>query len=395
MARDVRIIVLNTDEQCRRSLRAVLLQVTGIKIVAEVEEPALLAQAVQQFPVEVVLVNLDPTPDAILPIVAEVAAAQPDLVFFAASESTDGPLILKAIRTGIREFLPKPIDSKSLAEAIDKVATQRVDTASMGKLITVMGTAGGVGASVVATNLAVELATDAERGVTIIDLDYRFGQVATLLDVEPNYTIADLCNSPEQLERDVVERALVKHKSGVKVLSRPLTLEQADSMTAASCVGVLSMLLQFNDFVIADGPQRTELSAKAVLDISDLNLLIVQLLVPTVRNAARLIDVLREGGHDLDRMKLVCNRIGRGAGSLSVSDVEETLNRKVFASIPDDWPTVSGAINLGEILQAYSPKSKVRQAIQEIAARLHGPAESTDDKDAPKKGLIGRIFANT
>ena len=77
---------------------------------------------------------------------------------------------------------------------------------NFGKLITVMGAAGGVGTTTLATNLAVELAALAERQVSIVDLDYRFGQVATLLDVEPTYTLSDLCNSPEQLEQQVIER---------------------------------------------------------------------------------------------------------------------------------------------------------------------------------------------
>ncbi len=394
MARDVRFIVLNTDEQCGGELRASLLQVAGVKIIAEVDEPALLAQAVRQFPVSVVLVNLDPAPDAILPVVAEVASAEPELAFFATSTSTDGPLILKTIRTGVREFLPRPIDGEALSDAIDKVATQHVDAGALGKLITVMGTSGGVGTTLIATNLAAELAMLTGLEVTIVDLDYRFGQVATLLDVEPRYTVADLCNTPEQLEREVVERALVKHETGAKVLARPASLAQADTLTAASCIGLLSMLLQFNDFVIADGPLRSDLSAKSVLDLSDVNLLIVQLSVPTVRNAVRILDMMREGGYRLDRAKLICNRIGRDAASLSVADIEETLGLKNFASIPDDWSAVSGAINLGETLQSHSPKSKVRLAMQEIATRLHGGSSGTDDKDAPKKGLIGRIFAN-
>ena len=393
MARDVRFVILNADEQYGRKLRASLLATTGVKIVAEVEEPALLAQAVGKFPVDVVLVNLDPAPDAILPVVAEVAKAEPALVFFATSESTDGPLILKTIRTGVREFLPKPIDGKALKEAVEKVASQCVGTEATGKLLTVMGTSGGVGATMLATNLAVELATIAKDSVTIVDLDYRFGQVTTLLDMEPHYTIADLCHTPEQIEREVVERTLVKHESGVNVLSRPLALSQAETLTAASCVGVLTTLLQFNEYVIADGPLRGDPSAKSVLDISDVNLMIVQLLVPTVRNASRILDALREDGYQLERTKLICNRIGREAASLSVSDVSETLKLNVFATIPDEWSTVSGAINLGESLRSYSPKSKVCQAIREIAERLHSPPPGTDDKDTTKKGLIGRILA--
>jgi MinD-like ATPase involved in chromosome partitioning or flagellar assembly len=75
----------------------------------------------------------------------------------------------------------------------------------------------------------------------------------------------------------------------------------------------------------------------------------------------------------------------------------------VFATVPDDWDSVSGAINLGEPLLSHSPKSKVRLSIQEIAARLHKQQSDADDKGGrdpaasgpAKKSLIGRIFANS
>ena len=130
--------------------------------------------------------------------------------------------------------------------------------------------------------------------------------------------------------------------------------------------------------------------------LADVNLLVVQLLVPCVRNALRILEGMRTAGYNLDRTKLVCNRVGRDAGHLSPSQVAETLGLDVFASIPDDWQTVSAAINLGEPLRSHSPKSKVRIALQEVAERLHRPEGTAEDKDGRKKGgLIGRIFANT
>lgn len=392
MGQDVRFIVLNADKRFAGEVRALLLKIPRAKIVAEVEEPALLEQAARQFPVDIALVNLDPSPEAILPVVAETVANLPHLTVFAASDSGEGQLILKAIRSGVKEFLPKPIEEKDFLKAVDKVATQRIGAARLGSLITVMGASGGVGATVFATNLAAELATVADGQVTIVDLDYRFGQVATLLDVEPRYTVADLCSTPEMPEPQVIERALVKHSSGLRVLSRPSSFAQADTITAASCVGLLSTLLQFNDYVVVDGPNRSDASAKSVLELSDLNLMLVQLLVPAVRNAARILDELREGGYDTRRVKLVFNRIGRDAAALSVADVAETLGAEIFATIPDDWATVSAAINLGETLQLHSPKSKVRQSIHGIARQLHSPDSQSDDTEAGKKGIL-RLFA--
>jgi pilus assembly protein CpaE len=393
MARDVRFIILNADDHFAAEVRSLLLQIPGVRIIAEVEESALLPQAVQQFPVDVVLVNLDPAPDAVLPLVADVASAKPELAVFAASKSTEGPLILKVMRTGIREFLPKPIDLTAITEAIEKIASQRTECAVQGKLITVMGTAGGVGASVLAVNLAVELAALASGRVVLVDLDYRFGQVGTMLDVEPAYTIADLCQSPEAPELAVIERALVKHDSGDQVLCRPGNFAQADVVTAASCVGLLTALLQHSQFVVADGPTRFETNAQPVFDNSDVNLLVTQLLVPSVRNGLRILEGLREHGYNMERVKLICNRIGRESSNLTVQDVADTLGKDVLATVPDDWAAVSGAINLGEPLAAHGPKSRVRQAIQKIAERLHTPESRTDDSGGPKKGLIGRIFA--
>lgn len=395
MGLGVQLIVLNSDEEFRKELRASSMQVDGVKIVAEVEEPALLRQAVGQFPADILLVNLDPNPDAVLPLAGEIASSESDLAVFAVSASTDSQLILKAMRMGLREFLPRPIESQSLQEAVERSCSNRVQTKHRGKLITVHGCSGGIGATMLATNLAVEFAHLAEGKVTIVDLDYRYGQVATLLDVEATYTLADLCQSPEALEAQVISRTLVTHSSGVQVLSRPLAFSQADTITASACVGLLSTLLELNEYVVADGPTRFDVGGQAIADFSDVHILMTQLLVPSVRNAMRTIETLKEHGTNMERVKLVCNRLGRESGHLSLKDVTETLGLKVFGSIPDDWITVSGAINLGEPLMTHSPKSKVRQVIQEMAERLHGPHEEADDTEEPAKGLIGRIFAGS
>ena len=192
----------------------------------------------------------------------------------------------------------------------------------------------------------------------------------------------------------MVTRALVKHSTGVQVLCRPNQFAEADNIIAAACMGMFSTLLNMNEYVVTDGPTRFDLGAKSVLALSDVNLLLVQQLVPCVRNAQRILENMRDHGYNLDRTKLVCNRIGREAGHLSVPAVCETLGLELFASLPDDWSAVSGAINLGEPLRSHGPKTKIRLAIQEIAERLHRGYSPTDDKDKrPKKGFIARCLA--
>ena len=388
----VRVVVFNSDETYGATLRAALLSFDGVKIVAEVDEPSLLPQAIERFPCDCLLANLDPIPEVVLPIIGDMAGANPDLSIFAISESTDGQLILSAMRHGIREFLTKPIDTEVLHSAFEKISDRGGRTTKQGSLISVIGGAGGVGATTLAVNLAVELNEISPGRVAVVDLDHRFGQVATHLDVDPSYTMADLCDNPGQLDQQMVERALVKHVSGLQVLSRPLHFEQADNITAAHCVGILTALTQLNDYVVIDGPTRFDFGTKAVLDISDLNLLVLQLVVPTVRSVHRMLDGMKRVGFNLERMRLICNRIGGESGGISTDDVASTLNMDIFGEIPDEWAAVNGSINIGEPLATSAPKSKVRQAIQAMAQKIGHP-EGMDAKDDQKKGgLFSKIF---
>jgi pilus assembly protein CpaE len=213
----------------------------------------------------------------------------------------------------------------------------------------------------------------------------------------------------------MIERVMFKHGSGVHVLAHPLELEQAERISAAQCAGVLAALLEHYDFVVVDGPVRFDPSARAVFDMTDIYLLVLQLLVPPVRNADRLIQELRRGGYNLDKLHLVCNRFGREAGYLEPGDVETTLNRRLSWMVPDDWKTAATAVNVGTPLIEVAPKSRLRAAFQqialEIATRRTDPAQPTGESGDPgaagapnapgpapgrpaqKKGLLSSLFA--
>ncbi len=408
MSKPVRVIVMNADEEAAAELRALLLGIDGVKIVAEVDEPLCLPQALQQFPAEVLLLHLDPNPTAVMDVAAPLVSARRDrLATIAMTEDRDAGLVVRAMRAGMRELLWKPFPPEQLADVLHRVARELPSSSQrVGRLIPVVGCCGGVGVTFAASNLAVELALLdgwADNGghprVALVDLDFRYGQVAMFLDAQPTYTIAELCETPEHIEPQMIERVMVKHASGVHVLAHPSDLEQAERISAAHCAGVLATLLEHYDFVITDGPARFDPSARAVFDLTDLYLLVLQLLVPPVRNADRLLNELQRAGYNLDKVRLVCNRFGREAAFLEPADVERTLNRKLGWCLPDDWRTASTAINVGAPLADSAPKSKLRVAFQQMASEIAnhtmGQTDTPVAKSAAepqKKGLLS-IFS--
>jgi pilus assembly protein CpaE len=391
VSRPVRVIVLNADEEAGPELRALLLSVEGVKIIAEIEEPALLARALKQFPAEVLLLHLDPNPAATMTVIAPVLAERKDHVAaIAMTENRDAELVVRAMRAGMREFLWKPFPPEQLTDLLRRLCREApTNSQRSGRLIPVVGACGGLGATTVATNLAVELAqltrpAATERlKVAIVDLDFRFGQVAMFLDAQPSYTIAELCDTPEHIEAQNIDRVVVKHPTGVHVLAIPNDVEQAQRISAAQCAGVLAAMLEHYDFVVIDGPVRFDPTARAVFDMTDIYLVVLQLLVPPVRNTDRLLRELARGGYNLDQVRLLCNRFGRDAGYLEPGDVETTLGRQLSWTIPDEWKTASTAVNVGAPLLECAPKSRLRVAFQEIAAAILGHADAPPADPAP------------
>jgi len=395
MRQSVRVIVYNAQEDQSTAIRAELLRIEGVQIVAEVDEVALVEQAVKQFPAEILLMNLDPMPESVLPIAAAIASTRPEPAVFVLSGAADAQLILTAMRGGIREFLTQPLDRALLVAAIGRVAAACVTSKEIGRLISVFGTIGGVGASVIAANLASELNDlAARRPVALVELDFRYGQLATMLDVQADYTIADLCDTPEQIDIAMIDKAMVKHSSGVHLLARPNHFSQADQITAAHCASVLSSLQQIYEYVVVDGPIRFDTGGSSVLDMADVNLFVMQLLVTSVRNVHRIFSELRASGYNLDRFRLLCNRIGQDSGHLGIEHVEKTLSKKIAYQIPDDWKTVSGAINIGTPLIEMAPKSRVRASIREVAESIARPqAVDPSTGNGNRTGLLGKIFS--
>lgn len=397
MAQALRLVVFNADEEFGPILRGELLAFDGIKIVAEVDEPALLSEAVQRFPVDLLVVHLDPFPEQVIAVVRELLAQQPELPCFAVSESQDGAIILAAMRAGFREFLTKPIIVEELEAALNKMIAQKPAKRQHGQLISVIGSVGGVGATTLAVNTAVELAQAKVGRVALVDMDFRFGQVATFLDLQPNFTVADLCDTPEQLDPRMIEKAVVKHSTGVEVLARPHHFAQSEQITAAHAASVVSALQEFYDFVVLDGPMRFDSGGRVVLEMSDVVLLILQLIVPSVRNADRILQELGRQGFNLDRLKLVVNRTGNNNGSLEVEQVEATLNQKMYACISEDWQAASTAVNMGEPLCMAAARSKARQDIEALASRLCPDSASSngtaDAKKTGSNGIFSRIFS--
>lgn len=390
MAQTLRVILFTANPDTAPELRRAVTSLPQVRVVAELDEPSLLGQAYTQFPAELIVADLDPSAPVVLECLRQLRESAPRLAVFAISKHTEGDVVLRAMKAGVREYLVKPLNVEEFQQAVLKLVDTLPQTKQPGKLISVIGACGGVGCTTIAANLAVELASlvGETQKVALVDMDFKFGHVATLLDVHGQFTVADLCATPEQLDPQMVMKALVRHESGLYVLRRPHSFAQSEMITAAHCANVLSSLQEMCAYVVVDGPTRHDPGGRSVLDAADHIFLILQLLVTSVRNSDRIMQELASQGFNTGRIAIIVNRLGRESAHLEMDQVETILNRKILSTIVDDWKSVGCSINIGKPLMVEYERAKVRMDIRDLAQQLHCP-----EKFAAEKSKNGGLFS--
>src|SRR5262245_40542280 len=178
-----------------------------------------LAEAVErltQAPPELVLVCLASDTEQALTAIAQLrhVCACPIL---AVGPANDPQLILRTLRTGAADFVEEAELGAELEPALRRLRSERGAITEPARTIVLLAPSGGSGSSTLAANIATVLA-QAHKKALLLDLKLHAGDLATLLDLKPTHTLADLCRQAALMDRVMFEGSLVKHASGVHLL---------------------------------------------------------------------------------------------------------------------------------------------------------------------------------
>ncbi len=323
--------------------------------------------------VDMLAIVLSPSADEALGLLRKVRSRVFGPVL-AVGQASDSRLILRALHEGADHYL----DEADLQTQLDAVLARlhgREDSVPKpaGRLVSVLGASGGCGTSTLAVNLATVLARH-HRRCALIDLKPGVGDLAALLDLRPEHSLADLCLNAGRMDRAMLEAALVAHPSGVHLLAPPLMFEDIRLVTAKGVHKTLFLVRETFPVTVADLEDCFHEEQVVALRQSNVILLVFRLDFTALRNTRRILDYFEQINVASDRVHLVINRYGQ-AKELPVSEAEEALGCKVAHFIPDDPKTIHGANNTGVPVVLKTPSSKVAQSIAAVAAALE-PAPS-------------------
>ncbi|MEE2705513.1 MAG: AAA family ATPase [Planctomycetota bacterium] len=394
----LRLAIVDPDDKARELFKNMLLGMERVWLEAECSRYEFFSDVVAQTEPDIVIVAVDKDQEKALRLVEQINHTSPECNILVTCSSSDGNLILQAMRAGAKEFLQHPVELNDLVQAIERISERpasRGEAKTRGcSVIAVAGSTGGVGSTSVAVNLGCSLAAHEKNSVVLVDLDLCLGDADVCLDAIPDFTLLDVAQNTTRMDIMLLKRSLTKHSSGLFLLPRPVQLDDIDDITLDDLSRLVGLLRATFTHIILDLSKSFGALDRLALNLADHVLLVTQLDLPCLRNVVRLMMSFKEMDGLTDKVKVIVNRTGVDKSQISFKKAQETIGREIYWQVPNDFRTMAEVRNNGVPLLEQAPKAAITHSIKQLAESLDAadPEESAE-LVAGKSSGIGRWFS--
>lgn len=339
---------------------------------------------------DIVFLDLSRDPEGYFGFGAQLRRIRPSVKLVACSSSSapSHQLMLEAMRSGVQDFLPKPVNPDALKEILLRFLqeSETRDRSTLEKLIVVMGSKGGVGATTVAVNLGVQLSTYTHKRVVLLDFARPLGNVHLLLDLHSKFGVRDAVENLDRLDGHFFSGLLTRHKTKLEILSGAMQPEEWQSIAVPPLERIVNVAQSSFDIVLVDIGSQFSSEWSQVLRMARMILLVAEANVPALWALERRLLALKGFGIDPDRARVIINRWHKGDDE-ALKSIQKDISRPVFACLPNDFRKASEAVNLGTPIQ-QNHNNVLSNRYRQIACQLAGI-----DGDIAKKGSLGGLFS--
>lgn len=316
---------------------------------------------------------------------------------FLTSSRTEPDVLLGALRTGAKEFFPQPINKEEVRSSLIKFKERKAEAAQgkgkekKGKIITVMGSKGGVGTTTIAVNLAASLARakgNGEKTFSLMDMNLLFGEIPLFLDIKSSLNWGEITKDISRLDSTYLMSVLSKHPSGLYVLPAPSRIDGMQTATPDNIEILVTQMQNTFDFIVIDNGHALNNISLKILELSDIILIVSVLSLPCLINIRKLMEIFQILDYpDENNIKVIVNRYQKKS-LISIEEAEKSINRKFFWVIPNDYQNTMIAINQGKTLESVADKNAVAENFKQFASAFLQKKE----KETEKGSIFGNLF---
>jgi pilus assembly protein CpaE len=327
---------------------------------------------------DVIIIELDTNPEHALDLVEHICGHTSATVMVY-SAHTDSELLVRCMRAGAREFLTQPIAPTTIAEAMVRASVRRPShrpaKKAEGKLLVFLGAKGGSGVSTLAANFAVALAQDSRQRTALLDLNFPLGNTAIDLGLTAPLSAADALMNLERLDTHFLSTVMIKHSSGLSVLAAPDHYSPLN-VREDSIEKLVNVVRQDFDYVVVDAGVGMGLVGRALLGSATTVYLVLQVSLPELRNANRIVSEFFRS--ETPQLEIVLNRFGPRSVEIDEEAINKALTMPAKWKVPGDYPAVRKAQNTASPIVLEG--SAISQVIRQMASSAPGYPPAVETK---------------
>lgn len=373
--RIVKILVLSPQSRRLAEVEALLAEHDRKRdsVLAEGQMGDLMTLMERELP-ELVILESPELDDAAFEALERVQMRFAGVAIAIACPTPPAEALLRLMRLGIREVVPSPLSAEAFGELIGRL--NRTGTpagrsgSSHGKAIAFIPCKGGSGATFLAANLAYAIASQENKRVALIDLNLQFGDAALFVsDAVPRSTLADVVRDITRLDATFLRSSMVEITPQFSVLAAPEEVDQATSVKPDHIDRLLDVALASFDYVVLDTGRRLDGVTIRALDRVDAIYPVLQMTLPFLRDAKRLLNAFHSLGYGADKVHLIANRYEKG-GEITLQSVAKTLGHAVETTVPNSFENVAASVNQGIPIIKLSARDPVARCLQDLARTM-------------------------
>lgn len=287
--------------------------------------------------------------------------------------------VRRLFRAGARDVLGMPIGHEQLISALREAIGPGPMGESQGFVLAVAKSAGGVGATTLAVNIAGHFAnpprgkrgeTIAPLKVAVLDFDVQYGAAALALDLAPRKDLTEILRTPKRLDAHFLDGVLERHRSGVRVLAAPPAVMPLEALDGEVATSIVTVAASVHDLVIVELPQAMTDWSGALLRRADCVLLVSSAAVRGVAGARRLLDAAAGLDVDIKHWSLAFNRLNSALGCADIIDqAKRALGARVIGALAED-PAVRAAADRGRMIWETAPNTRFAKEMRTLCLEL-------------------------
>ncbi len=385
----LRLMIADDSTEFRGASRQMLRDAPALEFAGESQLGMEAVAVAKELKPDVIVVSLEEPLARGLRTIEALSAASPETPIVAVSTISDRDNLRRAMLAGARDYVVRPLEDGEFARAIlaaYEAARKRRAAAPDGgghaEVITVFGAKGGIGRTMLASNLAVALALHCKQRTVLVDLDLQFGDVGLLLNIPPERTLANVVAVMDKLDSDLLHGFLSPHDSGLMVLPAPIRPEDGEKIDATSVRRILGLLARTFDYVIVDTPRALSDNVIAALDASSQVHCVASDQLACLKSTRLCLDMMNEWNYSEDKVKLVINQAHNGAG-LPAHETRAAVDYPILWKVPYDGQLVADN-QWGKPFVQAQPNAKISQNVIGLAQALSGTR-------ATKRSFLSRL----